>query len=593
MPQKRYIKLILPLRLEWEPCYWQTGDIRTGQRVIVRFAGRRTVGVVSAVDITPDIDESRIQPVLTIESGLDPISPEEISLWRFIADYYLCTVGEVYKAAYPGLKTAAEESSARSQQRKEALEERTIEVWKQRIARLEARLEAKEADLAKKHGEAVRTRLESQRGAILAELQAAKDRLASFSQKLNLAGQDWSRLLKGIPESAPEPILADALASGKPILLKSSGRIQNYVQAATEQLRKGKNVCILVNEIALAGSLCEALKASFGDLVLVHHSQMTRAAQRRINDAVRSGRPYVLVGTRSAIFIPHRDLGLIIVDNEESLFYKQSDTAPRYNARDCAVQLARIHGCSIILGSDSPSLESILNARSGRYCLIDRNPDGREMHPGCNFTLIDISAERKKNGMCGVYSRKLLDAMRWSKRTALIRGFEKPEEVGEVQADVFTFPQAAKTDLSAYDLVGILNADALFNPADFRSDEHAFQFLERLKSTCPKLMVQTRQAGHQVFSLNSAEPLLEERRNFNLPPYYRLIELRVHDATTAESLGKSLQKAGFSPMVLADAVRIALPRDKQLQESKKILRKTVEAFRSSSKTDVIVDVDPV
>ena len=87
--------------------------------------------------------------------------------------------------------------------------------------------------------------------------------------------------------------------------------------------------------------------------------------------------------------------------------------------------------------------------------------------------------------------------------------------------------------------------------------------------------------------------LLEERQNFNLPPYYRLIELRVHDATTAESLGKSLQKAGFSPMVLADAVRIALPRDKQLQESKKILRKTVEAFRSNFKADVITDVDPL
>ena len=70
--------------------------------------------MVSEVNVSPDIDESRIQPVLDVESGLDPISPEEISLWRFIADYYLCTVGEVYKAADPGLKTAAEESSARS-----------------------------------------------------------------------------------------------------------------------------------------------------------------------------------------------------------------------------------------------------------------------------------------------------------------------------------------------------------------------------------------------------------------------------------------------------------------------------------------------
>ena len=548
--------------------------------------------MVSEVDVTPDIDESRIQPVLAPDSGLEPISPEEIKLWRFMAEYYLCTVGEVYKAAYPGLKTAAEESSARSQQRKEALEERTIEVWQQRISRLEARLAAKDADLEKKHGEAVRSRLEGQRREIAAELQAARDRLASFSHKLDLAGQDWSRLLEGLPETTAEPILAKALSSGKPVLLKSADRIRNYVQAAAEQLRNGKNVCILVNEIALAGSLCEALKASFGDLLMVHHSQMTRAAQRRINDAVRSGRPYVLVGTRSAIFIPHRELGLIIVDNEESPFYKQSDTAPRYNARDCAVQLARIHGCSIILGSVSPSLESILNASGGRYTLIDRNPDGQEMHSGCRFSLIDIPAEWKKNGMVGVFSRKLLEAMGRSKRTALIRGFEKAEDLGDTRADVFTIPLASKTDFSAYDLVAILNADALFNPADFRSDEHAFQFLERLRSSCPKLIVQARNAGHQVFALASAEPLLQERRQFNLPPYFRLIELRVRNADIAQNLAHSLTAAGFSPMIMGESVRIALPRDKQLQESKRKLRNTVEAFRSTFKADVIIDVDP-
>ena len=592
MQPKRYIKLILPLRLEWEPCYWLEGEASAGQRVIVRFSGKRTVGVVSEVDVIPDIDESRIQPVLTIDSGLEPISPEEISLWRFIADYYLCTVGEVYKAAYPGLKTAAEESSARSQQHKEAMEERTIALWQQRIAKLEARLAAKEADLAKKHNDAVRTRLEGQRKEIIEALQAARDRLASFSHKLDIS-EDWSTLLKDLPETAPEPLLQKALAEGKPILLKSSDRIQNYVQASAEQLRKGKNVCILVNETALAGQLCDRLREAFGPLLLVHHSQMTRAAQRRINDAARSGRPYVLVGTRSAIFIPHRELGLIIVDNEESPFYKQSDTAPRYNARDCAVQLARIHGCGVILGSASPSLESILNARSGRYALIDRNPDGREMHPGCNFTLVDIPAERRKNGMSGVFSRKLLEAMRWSKRTALIRGFEKPEELEGCEADIFTFPQAAKTDFSSYDLVGILNADALFNPADFRSDEHAFQFLERLRSTCPKLVVQARNAAHQVFGLTSAEPLLAERRSFNLPPYFRLIELRTRDSRAAESLSGNLKKAGFSPLLMGESVRIALPRDKQLQESKRKLRNTVEAFRSTFKADVIADVDPL
>ncbi len=589
MQPKRYIKLILPLRLEWEPCYYLSGDAGIGQRVIVRFAGRRTVGVISETDVTPDIDPSRIQPVVSAETGLDPVSPKEIELWRFIADYYLCTIGEVYKAAYPNLKTASEENSAQRALRMEALEARTEELWRQRIARLQLRLDSKNADLSKKHGDTVRLRLEAQRDSIVKELQEAQSRLASLSHKLTLEDADFSALLASVPDIKAGPALQNALQTGKPVLLKSAARNDSYIQAATQTIRAGKNVCILVNEIALASQLCERLRDVFGGLLLVHHSKMASGARRRITDDIRSGRPYILVGTRSALFLPHRELGLIIVENEESAFYKQTDTAPRYNARDCAVQLARIHGCSIILGSVSPSLESILNARSGRYTILDCNPDGRETQPGCKFSLIDISSERRKNGMDGPISKKLLLAMQKSPRTALIRGFEKPEELDGLEADILTVPQAAKTDLSAYSLTAILNADALFNPADFRSDEHAFQYLERLRSICPRLIVQARQAAHQVFNLQNAEPLLEERRRFSLPPYTRLVEMRTAKAT---ELGKALSSMGFSPMLMPDSVRVALARDKTLPEQKRKLRKTVEAFRSSSKTDVIVDVDP-
>ena len=386
--------------------------------------------------------------------------------------------------------------------------------------------------------------------------------------------------------------LQQALKAGKPVLLKSAARNNIYVRAAAEQLRKGKNVCILVNETSLAGQLCDSLKAFFGDLLLVHHAQVTQSARRRISDSIRSGKPYVLVGTRSAIFHPHRDLGLIIVENEESPFYKQGDNAPRYNGRDCAVQLSRIHGCNIILGSVSPSLESILNARTGRYSLLDLNPDGRERHPGCNYTLIDTAAERRKNGMSGPLSLKLLEAMRSSRRTAIIRGFEKPEDLEGLDADIFTIPQAAKTDLSAYELVAVLSADAVFNPSDFRSDEHAFQFLERLRSTCPRLIVQTRQPGHQVFRMDSAEPQLEERSAFKLPPYFRLIEIRVRDNRATAPLSQALKAAGFDPLLMSDAVRLALPRDSQLRERKTKLRNIVETFRSSNKADIIIDVDP-
>ena len=586
MQTKHYIKVILPLRLEWEPCYWLEQETAVGQRVIVYFARRRTVGVVSETDVTPDIDESRIQPVLSVDSGLDPVSEKEIQFWRFISDYYLCTIGEVYKAAYPLLKTASEETGARSEQRRESLEALTIVRWQQRIEKLQARLEAVKANLAKKHGDAIRRRLEDKRTSICQELQSARDRLASFDK--GLGWHDWSSLLKSISEVRPDSVFKDYLKTGKPVLFKAHQRNESYIRAAAEQLRNGRNVCILVNEISLATELCNLLKTSFGDLLLIHHSKMTRLSQRRISDAIRSGKPYVLIGTRSSIFLPHRDLGLIIVENEESAFYKQSDSAPRYNARDCAVQLSRIHGCGIILGTVSPSLESLYNARTGRYALLD---DSGRMQP--DYNLVDILAERKKFGMSGVFSRKLLDEMDASRHTALIRGFEKPEELAGAKADVFTVPQAAKTDFSDYDLVAVLNADALFNPADFRSDEHAFQFLERLRSSCPKLVVQTRQAGHQVYKLSTVEPLMEERRAFNLPPFSRLIELRLYKTDKSADLCRALTSAGFVPLASQGIIRVSLPRDNQLREKKNILRNTVDAFRSTHKTDIIIDVDPI
>ena len=590
MQPKRYIKIILPLRLEWEPCYYVSGEVSTGQRVVVNFAGKRTIGVVSDTVVTPDIDPARIHPVLSIESGLDPVSPHEIELWKFIADYYLCTIGEVYKAAYPSQKTYSEESRARRIERQKALEAHAIEIWQQRISRLQTRLDAKTADLERKHNDTERARIEEQRKGIIAELQEAKNRLASLSGSLGIT-DDYSPLHANIPDCNMEDCLKKALSSGKPVLLRSAGtdRINLYVQAASHALRKGRNVCILVNETAIAGQINDSLRNSFGDLLLTYNSQMTPEARRRVSEAIRSGRPYILAGTRSAIFLPHDNLGLIIVENEESPFYKQSDSAPRYNARDCAVQLSRIHACSIILGSVSPSLESIYNARSGRYFMLDRQPHGTT----AGYTLVDIQKEKKKNGMQGPFSIKLLDAMKRSRSTALIRGFEKPEDLEGIDAQILTIPQAAKTDMSRFTLTAILNADALFNPADFRSDEHAFQYLERMRSICPRFIVQTRQAAHQVFSLKTAEPLLEERKIFSLPPYTRMIEFRLHKTSKVSELGKALSTAGFSPMVLNSSVRIVLARDKNLLESKKRLRKAVEAFRSSSKTDVIADVDPV
>ena len=126
MADSTYIQVILPLRLEWEPCYRvpEGTTVRVGDRVRVLFARKEYVGAVSAVGVQPQTDENRILPILAAEEGLPKVLPDEIKFWRAVSDYYLCSIGEVYKAAYPALKIDQEEVEARAKERLEARLER-------------------------------------------------------------------------------------------------------------------------------------------------------------------------------------------------------------------------------------------------------------------------------------------------------------------------------------------------------------------------------------------------------------------------------------------------------------------------------------
>ena len=118
MDRKIYISVILPLKLEWEPCYWtDIGDIAVGQRVRVLFAGKEYTGTVSATGIEPLVAPSKIQQVISIEGRMAKILPEEIRFWRTLAGYYMCTVGEVYKSAYPAGKICSEEILAKREEK--------------------------------------------------------------------------------------------------------------------------------------------------------------------------------------------------------------------------------------------------------------------------------------------------------------------------------------------------------------------------------------------------------------------------------------------------------------------------------------------
>ena len=381
MPVPAYIQVILPLRLEWEPYYSLPEGVKVevGDRVRVLFARKEYVGAVSAIGVTPRTDENRILPILAVEEGLPRVLPDEIQFWRAVSDYYLCSMGEVYKAAYPALKTGQEEVEARNKERLET-----------RLERLKDKAE--------------KARREDTRERYKAEIETVE------------------ALLRGeAPVSVPAPVTLSpaqeiaartarkALADGKTVLLHGvtgSGKTEIYLKLAQETLDQGRSVLFLVPEIALSRQLEDRIATVFPD-VLVFHSGVSAARRSQVASCVRKPGQYLVLGTRSALFLPHHHLGLIIVDEEHDTSYKQDAPAPRYNARESAIMLGVIQKAQVVLGSATPSLESLYNAETGRFVKVDLK---ERFHSGneAEIRIIDTVAERRKRGMTGSFSRKLI-----------------------------------------------------------------------------------------------------------------------------------------------------------------------------------------
>ena len=464
-----FIQVILPLRLEWEPFYYQEiessdsvgkvsglfsvtstssatekGDsvaegvdsespkdnpvaeggreqVSVGDRVRVNFAGKEYVGVVSVADAGKQAEVmgimDRVKPIASMAEGLEPVAKEEIALWRQIAEYYLCTVGEVYKAAYPAQKVEKEVVQARQKALKAEREEKNQAKIEEKIKRLEERAE-KKAELAAK------ARKAESRERYLAEKERLEGEIRLLVRKVTSTGSvtietnvstEKEICLSAAQEEAYSKI-KEIFAKGKPALLHGvtgSGKTEIYLKLAQETLARGKSVLYLVPEIALSRQLEDRISETFPEL-LVFHSGETMSRKREVVTVLRhAGEPanrkgYVVLGTRSAIFLPHKDLGLVIVDEEHDTSYKQDSPAPRYNGRETAIMMAKIFGANVILGSATPSLESLYNCSVGRYGLVTLNKRFYDAADS-DIEIIDTIAERRKNGMIGNFSRKLIE----------------------------------------------------------------------------------------------------------------------------------------------------------------------------------------
>ena len=430
-----YISVILPLKLEWEPCYFVCGqDVATGQRVKVQFAGKEYSGVVSETGIEPQTNPSRIKEISGIESGLEPATEEEIALWRQVAKYYLCSVGEVYKAAYPASKISSEEKLARKASRQEERAAKEIARLEKKSGNITKRIQQRQDSLCRKHGPDVMERLKSEISRLSEELSALQDEISAIRPggvnaqiPESTIEHDSVKIVLSDAQQAAYTMIKEAFAQSKPVLLNGvtgSGKTEIYTSLAEDTLAKGRNVLYLVPEIAISRQLEYRLQEIFGDTLSVFHSAETAIHRREVASVTRSGKPYIVLGTRSALFLPHRNLGLIIVDEEHDSSYKQDSPAPRYNGRDTAVMLSGITGSSIILGSATPSLESLYNCRYGRFTEV-RLTERYYKSLDSDIEIIDTNAERRKRGMSGTFSRKLIghieDALREGGQVMILR----------------------------------------------------------------------------------------------------------------------------------------------------------------------------
>ena len=412
----KYLKVILPLKLDWEPCYsvlpgTEGGVPSVGTRVSVRFAGRQYVGVVSESDVTPDIELTKIQRIIRVEDGISPVTEVEMRLWRFVSDYYLCPVGEVYKAAYPSLKNDGEMIRSRERLRAEERLRRMNAALAAKRERLEAAVERRRAmyekavrpETREKYLEAL-TKAENELNALPLEI-AAQDDSRSYTRlplpSLSLAQQTCLEQIRGF-FSKKSPVLLDGVTG--------SGKTEVYISLAANVLDSGGSVLYMIPEIAVSKQLGNRLKEVFGNQRALFHSGMSASARSLAVEKVRMGNCIVL-GTRSSVFLPFMDLGLVIVDEEHDNSYKQETPAPRYSGRDTAMMLARFHGADLLLGTATPSLESLYNCRTGRLAKVML----RERYFGDDRTVVEIvntAEERRKRGMKGSFSYKLIDRMK-------------------------------------------------------------------------------------------------------------------------------------------------------------------------------------
>lgn len=571
-----------------------------GCRVVVPLGKNKiyTGVVLNTHNNTPKGVE--VKAIIEVLDDHPVVNEQQFAFWQWIANYYICPLGDVMKAALPGAMKPKDEAAL------------------------------KESTRTRRSGKATAT-----------------PHYACPCNPLNPA-----------QEKAFAEIETSFLSKNVTLLhgVTSSGKTEIYIHLINNYLAKGKQVLYLLPEIALTTQITERLHHFFGDRMGVYHSKFTDTQRLDVYKRQASERPYQLIlGVRSSIFLPFQNLGLVIVDEEHEQSYKQQEPAPRYHARNAAIMLAQMFGAKTLLGTATPSFEVYHLSHKGQYGYVQLTQRYRDMQLP-TIEIVDTKEAKRKRQMKGVFSPRLIEVMRaalerkeqiilfqnrrgfssfiecktcgWVPRcphcdvtltlhkktstltchycgyttripercpaceedkfTDIGTGTEKVEEqiahlfegittlrmdldtattrtqferiisdFSEHKADILIGTQMVTKglDFDHVSVVGILDADTMLNLPDFRSYERTFQTLSQVAGRAGR----NNTAGHVILQTRSAESdiirqitqgdywqmfytQMTERQLFHYPPFRRLIYvyLRHKDDELLEHLASDM-----------------------------------------------------
>ena len=437
----------MPLPLEGTFTYSVPQDledkIKVGMRVVVPCGQKKTYTAlcVEVTDKKPNIGVKNIKCIYSVLDDMPMLLPQQLKLWQWMADYYMCPLGDIYKAALPaGLK--AEDGYRPKTETYVGLTEKfrdemALNIALDMVSRYEKQQKTLAGYLELSHwaemsGTAIPDDIKEITQTELCNVthcttptvkSLVKRGILEIYQKevgrLNTDGEftpQNAKLLNEAQQEAYNQVLMQFMKKNVVLLhgVTSSGKTEIYIHLILKALQDHKQVLFLLPEIALTVQIMERLQRVFGSRLGIYHSKYSDAERVEIWKKQVSACPYdIIIGARSAALLPFKNLGLVIIDEEHETSYKQQDPAPRYHARSAAIMLASMYGAKTLLGSATPCMETYTNAKNGKFGYVRLDKRYKDIALP-KIEVVDVKDMTRRKMMKGPFSPRLLEAIQES-----------------------------------------------------------------------------------------------------------------------------------------------------------------------------------